>query len=262
MHVGSLWIQPYTLRLVAGIIPALCWIWWQGPQRGFVRQSLVAWLWMIVCAALLAGRLGYVVDNRAYFIAHPYDVLRFHTVGGFHGTATWAGGLVVVWTWSRRSRHTFRELTDLLAPGALWAAAGAWWACAGVGCGAGREALQGAPALRWLVVDAPDLYYIVAPRYAVQIVAALGCLVLAVAATVSHWVPGKGWLFLCAYFVGSCTLIFLRDGTAEFLFLSLASMNALAFLVGLLHLVDRQRALVKHPESGACDLLGDTLNYP
>jgi hypothetical protein len=58
------------------------------------------------------------------------------------------------------------------------------------------------------VVEAPDIYHVVAPRYAVQGLGAVWALVMAILAV--GWRPRSG-VALALYFAGSAGLTFLRD---------------------------------------------------
>jgi len=211
MQIGSWQIWPYTQRIVAGVALALLWIWMMGPRRGFDRRRLIGLVWLLALGALLGGRLGYVLENVRYFTDRPGDVVAVRQIGGLHGAGAWFGGAFALIVWSRLRGEALFSLLQLILPAALLVAAGAWWGCADAGCAWGQEALSAPSALRWLVVDAPDLYHTVKPRYAVQLIAALVALLMAGLAMLF---PGRSYLFVAGYLLGAAGLGLLRADPA------------------------------------------------
>lgn len=200
-------MHTYTLRLMVGVVVGLVWLWFAGPRRGFERQQLSGLVWAVAGGALFLGRVGYVLSQRAYFLHHPWDMFRLWEIGGWHGSGAWLGGIVAAWIWSRAAGRSLAPVLSLLAPSALLVVAGAWYGCADAGCAWGREMLAPHPLLRWAVVEGPDLYRTVMPRYAVRIAGAVWAVVTAGLAV------GLGKRSLWAvslYAAGAAGLSFLR----------------------------------------------------
>lgn len=179
MHIGSWSIQPYTLRIGYGVLAALIWLSVAGIKRGLTYRRLTGLLWSVTGGLLLFGRAGYALFNVEYFMQRPEDLVALRDVGGIHGLAAWIGGALAGWLWARATGCSLRATIALLAPVGLLLAAGGWWACADRGCVWSAPVLTPPPLLRWMVVDRPDLYHTVAPRYAIATLGALWALLCA-----------------------------------------------------------------------------------
>ncbi len=202
MHWG---IPRYTLRLVGGVLGGIIWLWATAPRAGYQRDQLPGLLWLVSGGAILMGRLGYVVGQWPYFTQNPAAILALRRVGGLHGGSAWVGGLMVTGIWAQYMRRTWFDVVCFLAPAALLMATGAWWGCLDVGCAWGREVVPGTSL--WPVVEAPDIYHIVLPRYAVQYLGMGSALLSAILAA---WAPPCGALVLSLYLALDAGLTQLR----------------------------------------------------
>lgn len=207
MRIGPWWFQPYTLRIILGVFAALIWVWWCAPQLGFARSEVITWLWGTVFAAIVCGRLGYVVGNRSYFAQNPQTVVRLRQVGGLNGSSAFMGGLCIAGAWALVTHRRFAEVLALLTPATLWVAGGAWWGCLDVGCAWGCEVPSFQAAKQWWVVQAPDIYHHIVSRYAVQ---SLGLILAVILGVLGAILKRKASLALCLYFLGSAGLTLLR----------------------------------------------------
>lgn len=242
MQIGPWWVPPYTLRIALGILSGLCWLGLtsikdrllpslstaQEPTRKVLIKNLAklnsfisappsprwtSWMtltfvWIISTAALTMGRLGYVVGNWPYFSQSPSSMIQLRRVGGLHGGSAWMGGILAAGLWARTQRRFASDTVAHLAPLALLTAAGAWWGCADVGCAWGQEAWQGLTKVqRLIIVEAPDLYHTMAPRYAVQNLGLIWALAMALCAML---IPQCGALAVAAYLLGEAALTQLR----------------------------------------------------
>ena len=171
-------------------------------------------LWVTSVAALTIGRWGYVVGNWPYFAQNPAAILQLRQVGGLHSGSAWIGGMLAAGLWARSKRLWVADVIARLSPIALLTAAGAWWGCADVGCAWGRETWQAftwthaAPVWhRIIMVEAPDIYHTVLPRYAVQNLGMMWALVTALSAMM---VPRWGALAVASYLLGEAALTQIR----------------------------------------------------
>jgi prolipoprotein diacylglyceryltransferase len=211
MQIGPWWIHPYTLQVMLGALGGCIWLWVAAPHYGASRSKLTGLLWAISGGALLVGRLGYVTDNLAYFVQHPENIVRIWHVGGIQASWAWGGGLFMTWLWARLTRFRITAIFGLLAPAALLTSAGAWWGCADLGCAWGHEALRASVWTRWAVIEAPDLYHSEVPRYAVQHIALVWSLAMALTAILLKQLGG---LAIVLYLLGDTMLFKLRADPA------------------------------------------------
>lgn len=209
----NLWrgAPPYTRKIAAGVAMALLWLWVTAPRRGIPRRVLLVGVWAITLAALIGGRAGYILENQAYFRHHPSAIYDLHRTGGLHGHGAWIGGLLALAIWSRVAAQGWRDSGDFFAAPALLVAASAWGACAQAKCAWGRALWQAPPLVRWLIVDLPDQYHTIEPRYAVQYIGAAWAASLALVGLAMR--KHERWL-LPIYFAGAAALSLLRADPA------------------------------------------------
>ncbi|MBN2392999.1 MAG: prolipoprotein diacylglyceryl transferase [Anaerolineae bacterium] len=207
MRVGFWWISVYTLKVAAGAFIAGVWLWQRAPHAGFDRRMMRFWICGAALAALIAGRVGYVLGNTTYFAQHPVLLLRLDRVGGLHGSSAMIGALLVAGLWAVVKHYTVSAVVSFLSPAVLFTAVGAWWGCIDTGCAWGRETLAAVGGAQWLTALLPDIYQTVTLRYAVQPLGAVWALVMALLAVAL----GKhGGLALVLYWFGSAGLTLLR----------------------------------------------------
>ncbi len=241
MQIGPWWVPPYTLRITLGTLSGLCWLGITSisgrllqcrpmcPPLAMLITKLnridnvyqdilpsrmtLELLWVTSIAALTIGRWGYVLGNWLYFAQNPAAILQLRQVGGLHSGSAWIGGVLAAGLWARSKRLWGADVIARLSPIALLTAAGAWWGCADVGCAWGREALnvgQGLLTVAWhriIVVEAPDIYHTVLPRYAVQNLGMMWALAMVLSAMM---VPRWGALAVAGYLLGEAALIQIR----------------------------------------------------
>ncbi|MFP4395160.1 MAG: prolipoprotein diacylglyceryl transferase family protein, partial [Anaerolineales bacterium] len=209
----NLWggAPPYTRKIAGGAAIALFWLWASAPRRGIPRRAVLIGVWAITLAALIGGRAGYLLENQAYFRQHPGAAFDLHRTGGMHGHGAWIGGLIALAIWCRVTARGWHLGSDLFAAPALLVAASAWWACAQAKCAWGRALWQAPPLVRWLIVELPDPYHAIEPRFAVQYIGAAWAASLALAGLVMR--KRERWL-LPIYFAGAAALSLLRADPA------------------------------------------------
>lgn len=79
----------------------------------FVWGLIGARLWHIFTPPLSSVQLGL---TTAHYLSNPLDMMAFW-VGGFGFPGALLAGMAVLFAFSRRYEFSFRELTDMLAPG-------------------------------------------------------------------------------------------------------------------------------------------------
>lgn len=210
MRIAFWWFDLYTLKVAGGLVVASLWLWWRAPRYGIDRTIMRGWLVAVTVAALVGGRMGYVLGNGAYFVQHPADIAHWRQASGLHGSSAILGGLCVAVVWSRRANLSLRTVLGLLTPPVLCVAAAAWWGCVNVGCAWGREVVVATGWQRLFVAEMPDIYRMMAQLYAVQ---PFGAGVALVWAGLAAALRERGGLVLSLYLLCSAGLTLLRaDG--------------------------------------------------
>jgi phosphatidylglycerol---prolipoprotein diacylglyceryl transferase len=83
---------------------------------GFTTRDLDDLLFYGMLGVVLGGRLGYVLFYKlGHYLANPIEII-YITQGGmsFHGG--FLGVLVAMWLYARRTKRTFWQVTDYIAP--------------------------------------------------------------------------------------------------------------------------------------------------
>src|SRR5258706_13797687 len=86
------------------------------PDLGFTAQDLDDLLFYGILGVILGGRLGYVLFYKAsFYLAHPIEIFYVWQGGmSFHGG--FLGVLVAMILLPRRTKRTFFQVTDYIAP--------------------------------------------------------------------------------------------------------------------------------------------------
>lgn len=216
----------YSYMLVAGIGYLLALVLTAYLAR---QRRLTGWLdgvlWATV-AALLAGRLAFVLLNIAYFAEHPSETWRLW-LGGLNHHAALGAGLLAYWIWTRATGRSFAAYAGLIAPGLALLSSALWTACWFEGCAYGEESVPGL-----FTADRPDGFGVFAVRYRVQ---EAGALLSVGIAAIALWLGRRWpplpvfWLTLLLLSLSALGLSILRGDTA----LNLGAWPAGAVINGL-----------------------------
>lgn len=130
-------------------------------------QRVATMLLVMGAAALMAGRVEYVLYNADYFAADAGQAFRVAS-GGLEPRLALLAAVMAGVLWTRRVAKPVRPLLTALGLGLPLIAFAAWWGCAAASCAYGIEVdnLQNYPS--WQVWEAAGEFLTVAPRYAVQ----------------------------------------------------------------------------------------------
>ena len=222
LRIGSYTLFSYTLSLVVGML-AGAWVAHYLARKGLSAPSIVldAGFWALL-GGLLGGRAGYVVANWAYYADHLDQGLALWEGGlSWHGALVGGCAALAIWAVVRRRYHPpvpdWRDLSDLIAPGAALGGAFGWLGCLLTGSAYGAEAGGYAPPLSWLTADLPDIYGVDGVRFLTQPMMILWCVLLWVALWRTHRRLPRGLsfaLYLLSYALADLGMGFLRgDGT-------------------------------------------------
>lgn len=218
------------------------------------RLYLSSWLDGVLLsggAALAAGRIVFVILNRAYFTENPGKAWAIWQ-GGINFQAALIAGLLAYIAYLHLTNRPISRYLDLIAPGLAILMAAGWVACWFEGCAYGRETIAGL-----FAADLPDDFGVMAVRYQTQ---AIGFLCSAVIAGLSAWqlsdvLPGETttgrlfWLTLAALTAVQALLTFWRGDPAPIWFGLRAD-----FLVDIIVLTV---SLIAAARSGPSDRLAD-----
>jgi phosphatidylglycerol:prolipoprotein diacylglycerol transferase len=125
LAVGGIQLRWYGALMAAAV--AVGWMLAQVRMRGRIASQQLAdlFVWLVV-AGFIGARLYHVLNEPAYYAAHPLEIFAVWNGGlAIHGAL--AFGAAAAWVWSRRRRIPFGWLLDRLAPAvALGQAIGRW----------------------------------------------------------------------------------------------------------------------------------------
>ncbi|UXY16392.1 prolipoprotein diacylglyceryl transferase [Chitiniphilus purpureus] len=117
--LGPLSVHWYGLMYLVGFLLFLTLGRWRikrGNPQGWQAQEMDDLLFYGVLGVILGGRLGYVLFYKPdFYLHHPLDMLKVWEGGmAFHGG--FLGVLLAMALFARRTRRSFFQVTDLIAP--------------------------------------------------------------------------------------------------------------------------------------------------
>jgi prolipoprotein diacylglyceryltransferase len=195
------------------------------PMLDIERSLMIKWSWVSGLLAIILGRTGYALVHMDYFIQNPITFFQLHHTGGIHGESALLGGLLGLGfcacskqkpdtagnhTPSSLSTHAFLQLLALYSPAILFVAASAWWACMQLGCAWGYAIGLSGTKFPWLLIQGPDLYHRLQPRYPVQLIGLLLALTSAGCSVIHPRRIFPGTSALIFYCLGTAALTLLR----------------------------------------------------
>jgi phosphatidylglycerol:prolipoprotein diacylglycerol transferase len=195
LQFGPITVSTYTALIALGAAVGLAALYWRAPL-GKSTRWLDAGLAAMV-GGLIGARLVYVAANADYYLPHLEEVIQVWQ-GGLAWPGAPVGALAAAWIYSRRTGEALGPMLDALAVPIALLSALAWGGCLAAGCAYGYEVGPGQlPA--WLTSYAPDLFGLVALRFATQALgiglSLLALLAVAVPQRGRKWAPGAHGLY-------------------------------------------------------------------
>lgn len=170
LRYGALILYTYTAALGLGILAGLA-LTAQLARGQPVLRWIDGWLWALA-AALVGGRVGFVLLEWSYFQTHPVAAWQLWRGGlAYHGALV--AGFLGLWTWARWQKRPFAPYAALFAPALALISAAGWAACYFEGCAYGRETTLGL-----LAANLPDVFGVFAVRYQTQLLGLVGSLAI------------------------------------------------------------------------------------
>jgi len=161
----SIFIYSYTVVLAVGVLLST------GLTARLARRRPAAkWfdaLLVLFFAALLGGRLGFVLGQWTYFQEHPSEIWQIG-LGGLSYFGALFAGLAALFLWTRFLGRSFYQYAALFSPGLAFLSTFGWLGCWFEGCAYGRETVIGT-----FAADLPDGYGVFALRYQTQLIGML-----------------------------------------------------------------------------------------
>jgi phosphatidylglycerol:prolipoprotein diacylglycerol transferase len=161
----SIFIYSFTVVLAVGVLLAT-WL----TARLARRRSAEAWfdaLLIVFVAAIIGGRLGFVLSQWVYFQEHPSEIWQIG-LGGLSYFGALFAGLVTLFLWTHFYNQSFYQYAALFSPGLALLSIFGWAACWFEGCAYGRETVIG-----FFSADLADEYGVYALRYQTQLIGML-----------------------------------------------------------------------------------------
>jgi phosphatidylglycerol:prolipoprotein diacylglycerol transferase len=166
-HIGPITLRTYTLLLDLALLVGLGTLAWNGWR---LENRAVRWLdagLSALALGLVASRAGHVAIHWNYFSLHREEIAQIWN-GGLDWHAAVLGGLLGLGLYSFVAELPFRRLLDALAVPLALGAVLIWTGCLMASCAYGAEVRSLADYPTPIVMEWPDLYGIVAPRFASQ----------------------------------------------------------------------------------------------
>lgn len=123
---GFINIYWYGLFMVTGIIAALLIIFRLAPYYKIEKDFLFDLSFWLIINGLLGARIYDILLQIPYYMEHPLNMLKIWQGGlAIHGAII--GGLITIYSFSKKRKVNFWSLSSLLVPGlALGQAIGRW----------------------------------------------------------------------------------------------------------------------------------------
>lgn len=228
--------QTYTLALMVGIGMGIAWVVRRAPigQRGAYFDVCLASL----LGAILLGRALYVLLHWAFFADHLDSIWQIQRDGGLAWQGILTGAALMGVLFGHRRRVAWRTVSRVQAVVIMpLIACLGWYGCATAACAYGAEVahLNDYPA--WLVWDRPNIYGLVAPRFATQrfgMVWTLGVLLYALwLIRYDYWRQGRFFGIVLLLALGSFLIGFWRaDYSLRVLGLRIEQLLDLGLIIG------------------------------
>lgn len=161
----SIFIYSFTVILALGVLLATLL-----TARLERRNPAQAWfdaLLVVFAAAIIGGRVGFVIGQWSYFQEQISEIWRIWQGGlSYHGALF--AGLGALFLWASVYSRSFYKYAALFSPGLALLICFGWLACWFDGCAYGLETVIGP-----LSADLPDEFGVFALRYQTQLIGLL-----------------------------------------------------------------------------------------
>lgn len=116
--MGPLSIRWYGALIAASFIPGFYLAAAEAERKGYTRDQVADFVLWVAIGGLVGARLGFVLQNIPYFLAHPARIFAAWE-GGLSMHGVMAGGIIAALLFTRRYRLPFLPLADATVPALL-----------------------------------------------------------------------------------------------------------------------------------------------
>jgi len=164
---GPFLLYSYEVVLGLGVLACIASAAWLLRDEPIRRRRLFDAVLVAAIAAILGGRIIFVLTHWPYYAEAPGDIWLLWRGGlSYHGALIF--GLAAFWIWTSWRNHPFEEYAREVALLLALLSVFGWFACLLEGCAYGREASHSL-----LSADLPDSYGVYDVRYQTQLIGAL-----------------------------------------------------------------------------------------
>jgi len=133
VEFGFIKIFTYGLLVATGFFVAILLAGRQGKKEGLDQQKIMDLAFYVLVAALVGGRLLYIVVEYRYFLDNPMEVLKFWK-GGLVFYGGFIGAFSVGFWYVRKHQLPVWKVGDIVAPSIAIGQAIGRWGCFFAGC--------------------------------------------------------------------------------------------------------------------------------
>lgn len=164
---GPFLLYSYEVVLGLGIFASVGLSAWLLREDSTRRPRLFDTLLIASLAAILGGRIIFVLSHWSYYAETPGDIWLVWRGGlSYHGALIF--GLALIWLWTRWRKILFADIAKETAVILALMSVFGWFACLLEGCAFGSQVAQSL-----LSADLPDNYGVYAVRYQSQLLGML-----------------------------------------------------------------------------------------
>jgi len=133
VEFGFIKIFTYGLLVATGFFVAILLAGRQGKKEGLDQQKIMDLAFYVLVAALVGGRLLYIIVEYRYFLDNPLEVLKFWK-GGLVFYGGFIGAFSVGFWYVRKHQLPVWKVGDIVAPSIAIGQAIGRWGCFFAGC--------------------------------------------------------------------------------------------------------------------------------
>lgn len=118
LRLGPLEIRWYGLLIASSFVPGFYLAASEGVRKGLPAEHVLDFAMWAAVGGVVGARLGFVVQNLPYFLAHPGRILAAWE-GGLSMHGVMVGGVVAALIFTRRRQIPFLPFADVMVPSLL-----------------------------------------------------------------------------------------------------------------------------------------------